>query len=300
MIRLMPLLLVALLTAAGSSPAALAEEEGTRIRTQTLRGPLHLLQGRGGNVVASVGFDGILLIDDDYAELGPAYEEAISALTQSKLMPGFVINTHWHTDHTGNNEFWASRGAVILGHRNVRGRMSTPQKIRSLDMVVEPSPPMALPMVTFADSLALHFNGTDIEVQHYPAGHTDGDSVIYYSQDNVVHMGDLYFKDAFPFIDLSSGGSVAGYIANVQAVLGRVDEQTLIVPGHGAVAGKADLERFLAMLKSTAEAVRGALDKGKSVEEITALTLGAEWASWGQGFINEAAWIATIAADHQQ
>jgi len=279
--------------------AASVAQEGD-VRTQALRGPLHLMQGRGGNVVASVGLDGILLIDDDYAELGPAYEKAIVALTESKLMPGFVINTHWHFDHTGNNAFWASRGAVIVGHRNVRRRMSTPQQIRALDMAVEPSPPMALPLVTFSDSLTLHFNGTDIEVQHYPAGHTDGDSVIYYSQDNVVHTGDLFFKDAFPFVDLSSGGSVAGYIANVEAVLARVDEQTLIVPGHGAVADKADLERFLAMLKSTTAAVRGALDKGMSVREITELSLGAKWASWGQGFIDEAAWIATIAEDHRR
>ncbi|MDZ7782921.1 MAG: MBL fold metallo-hydrolase [Halioglobus sp.] len=297
--RLTSLVCAAVVAVAAWPAVSLAQQAASGVSVEALRGPLHLLQGRGGNVVASVGFDGILLIDDDYAELGPEYEKAIAGLTEFGLMPGFVVNTHWHADHTGNNEYWASRGAVILAHENVRVRMSTPQEIEALDMQVEPSPRMALPMVTFEDSLALHFNGGDIEVQHYAAGHTDGDSVIYYVEDNVVHTGDLFFKDAYPFIDLSSGGSVDGYIASVEAVLSRVDDGTLIVPGHGDTANREDFERFLAMLKSTTEAVRTALDKGLSVEEIQQLTLGAKWADWGEGFIDEKAWIATIAADHR-
>lgn len=297
--RLTSFVFAAALAVLAWHPVSLAQQAASDVSVEALRGPLHLLQGRGGNVVASVGLDGILLIDNDYAELGPAYEKAIANLTEFGLMPGFVVNTHWHTDHTGNNEYWASRGAVILAHENVRVRMSNPQTIEALDRQVEPSPSMALPLVTFDDSVALHFNGGDIEVQHYPAGHTDGDSVIYYVQDNVVHTGDLYFKDAYPFIDLSSGGSVDGYIANVEAVLARVDDGTLIVPGHGDTANKEDFERFLAMLKSTTEAVRSALDKGLSIEEIQKLTLGAKWADWGKGFIDEQAWIATIAADHR-
>ena len=174
--------------------------------------------------------------------------------------------------------------------------MSSAQQIEALDMQVEPSPAMALPMVTYGDSLALHFNGNDIEVQHYPAGHTDGDSVIYYAQDNVVHMGDLFFRDAFPFVDLSSGGSVSGYIANVEAVLARLDDATLVVPGHGALAGKADLQRFLDMLRQTTASIHKALDGGKSVDQVIDAGLGRQWQSWGAGFIDEAAWIRTVAA----
>ncbi|MEZ5567005.1 MAG: MBL fold metallo-hydrolase [Halioglobus sp.] len=292
--------LAACMFAAASASAVLAAgaDEKT-VKVQALRGPLQLLQGQGGNVVASVGLDGILLIDNDYSEWGPVYEEVIAKFTEGALLPSFVVNTHWHFDHSGNNEYWAGRGAVILAHDNVRVRMAAGQTIEALDREIAPSPPLALPMVTFADSLALHFNGDTLEVQHYPGGHTDGDSVVFYARENVVHMGDLFFKDRFPFIDLSSGGTVAGYIRNVEAVLARVDDDTLIVPGHGSLASRADLERYLGMLKSTTNAVQGALDKGMSIEEITGLTLGAKWAAWGKGFIDEPAWIATIAADHR-
>lgn len=281
------------------APSLAQADPAAEVSVQALRGPLQLLQGKGGNVVASVGRDGILLVDTDYPEMRAAYESVVSEFAEAALMPGFVINTHWHFDHTGNNEFWAGRGAIVLAHENVRERMAAGQRIDALDMQVEASPPVALPIITFDDSLALHFNGDTIEVKHYPAGHTDGDSVVFYARENVVHTGDLFFKDRYPFVDLSSGGSIAGYISNVEAILARIDDDTLVVPGHGNIATRADLERFLGMLNSTTAAVQGALDKGMSVEEITALTLGAKWAAWGKGFIDEPAWIATIAADHQ-
>lgn len=155
---------------------------------------------------------------------------------------------------------------------------------------------MALPVVTYGDSLVVHFNGDDIEVQHYPQGHTDGDSVVYYSRENVVHMGDLFFKDAFPFVDIGSGGNVAGYIAAVEAVLARVDDQTVIVPGHGSVADRADLLRYHHMLTTTSAAVLDSLARGMTVEDLASRGLGDEWASWGKGFIDEARWISFIAA----
>ncbi|MDX1733845.1 MAG: MBL fold metallo-hydrolase [Halioglobus sp.] len=274
-----------------------AQETAATVSAQPLGGALHLLSGRGGNVVASIGLDGVLLIDNDYADLGPAYEEVLAGLTESGIAPGFVINTHWHGDHTGNNEYWGNRGAVLVAHRNVRTRLSTPQEIAALKRKVDPSPVIALPIVTFSESLALHFNDDDIEVQHYPAGHTDGDSVVFYSRQNVVHMGDLFFKDRFPFVDLSSGGSIDGYIANVEAVLARIDDGAVIVPGHGSLAGRDDLQRYLDMLRQTTSAVRAALQQGKSVEQVTAAGVGEQWDSWGAGFIDEASLIATIAAD---
>jgi cyclase len=237
-----------------------------------------------------------LLVDGDYAKLAPAYQQALSTLSQSDRAPRFIVNTHWHGDHTGSNEFWSSRGAVIVAHANVRQRMSSRQENKVSGRVVEPSPQDALPIVTYGDSLALHFNGGDIEVQYYPGGHTDGDSVIYYSQNDVVHMGDLFFNGAFPYVDIGSGGNVVDYIANVEAVLARVGNETLIVPGHGPLARQADLQRFHQMLLKTTATVKSALAQGMTVEMITQRGLGAQWTTWGQGFIDEAAWINSIAA----
>jgi glyoxylase-like metal-dependent hydrolase (beta-lactamase superfamily II) len=283
---------LALLLHAAPTPA---DSEKPQVSTTALKGPLHMLQGRGGNVVASVGQDGILLVDDDYAEYAPAYREALDALGKSGTEPRIVLNTHWHGDHTGSNGFWGQRGALLMAHDNVRRRMSTRQEMKAFDRVVEPSPPEALPVVTYGDSLVVHFNGDDVEVQHYANAHTDGDSVVYYARENVVHMGDLYFKDRFPFVDLHSGGNVFGYIAAVEAVLARVDEDTVIVPGHGSLANRADLKGYLDMLTRTSTSVKAALEGGASADEIIEKGLGAEWESYGSGFINEESWIRFIA-----
>ncbi|MEH6593181.1 MAG: MBL fold metallo-hydrolase [Halioglobus sp.] len=283
------------------SLTGLAQSEAPpSVRTTEVTPSLFLLQGRGGNVLASVGVDGILLIDADYAPFAPAYQNALAALAKTGSVPQFVINTHWHGDHTGGNAFWGEQGAVIVAHNNVRQRMSTRQEMKALGKVVEPSPAVALPVVTYGDSLALHFNGDDIEVQHFARGHTDGDSVVFFSAANVVHLGDHFFKDAFPFVDIGSGGSVSAYTANIAALLARVDETTIIIPGHGATsANKADLQRYHNMLVSTSAAVLSKLGQGLSVEDISAQGLDEQWQSWGQGFINEATWIATIAASEQ-
>lgn len=284
------LFLLPLLTPAGHADSA------PDVRVSELRGTLHLLQGRGGNVVASVGDDGILLIDDDYAPLAAAYQKALGALSGSTDTPRFVLNTHWHGDHTGANGYWAEAGAVIIAQANVRERMSKPSKSPITGEDVPARPAAALPVVSYANAMALHINGDDVELQYFPSGHTDGDSVVFFAAHNVVHMGDLFFNNAFPFVDVSAGGSLAGYIANVEAVLSRVDEQTLIVPGHGALASKADLERYLAMINSTREEVRAALAGGKTSEQISSQGLSAQWKPWGNGFIKEAQWIATLLA----
>ena len=272
-----------------------SEKPPPQVSTTALKGPLHLLQGRGGNVVASVGEDGILLVDDDYAEYASAYREALDKLGQSGTEPRIVLNTHWHWDHTGSNGYWGERGSLLMAHENVRRRMSTPQDMTAFDRVVEASPPEALPVVTYRDSLVIHFNGDDVEVQHYANAHTDGDSVVYYAGENVVHMGDLYFKDRFPFVDLDSGGNVFGYIAALEAVLARVDGDTVIVPGHGSLADRADLKGYIDMLTQTSTSVKTALEGGASVDEIVEKGLGSEWESYGGGFINEKSWIRFIA-----
>jgi cyclase len=294
--------LTAIFLSAVFASAAQSADEKPQVSTTALKGALYLLQGRGGNVMASVGDDGILIIDDDYAQYASAYQQALNELRPDSgetQTPSFVINTHWHGDHTGSNGFWAERGSVIVAHNNVRLRMSSRQETKALGTVVEPSPPSALPVVTYGDSLVLHFNGDEIEVQHFPRRHTDGDSTVFFTNENVVHMGDHFFKDAFPFIDLGSGGSVAGYTANVATLLTRVDSSTVIIPGHGSVANKTDLKRYYEMLTATTAAVKAALASGLSLAQVIEQGLGEQWSSWGRGFINEETWISTIAASRQ-
>ena len=271
------------------------EEKKPEVSVSALKGSLHLLKGRGGNVVASVGSDGILMIDDDYTEYAPAHHAALRGLAGDASVPTFVVNTHWHFDHTGGNNYWGEQGSVIVAHSNVRERMSRRQDMKAFNRVIEPSPAAALPVVTYGDSLVLHMNGDDVEVQHFPTGHTDGDSVIFFVGENVVHMGDHYFKDRFPFVDIGSGGNVLGFTKNIASVLARVDDSTVIVPGHGDLASKADLQRYLDMLESTTAIVRGKIEEGMTPEQIAEQGLGDEWKSWGSGFINEQAWISFIA-----
>lgn len=296
------LCLPALFAAAGLlAPPVLADshgEEAPAFATEPLKGPLHLLQGRGGNIVASIGDDGVLLVDADYADMAPAFARVVRELSGSTDTPRFLLNTHWHLDHTGGNALWGERGTVVMGHDNVRSRMASGGRIAALGVAQEASPKVALPVVTYGDAAALHFNGDTLELQHYPEGHTDGDSVVFFSEENVVHMGDLFFKDRFPFVDTSSGGSVDGYITGVQAVLERIDDSTVVVPGHGDVADRADLQRFADMLVATRDHVRGRLAAGASVEDVIEEGLGEEWAGWANpNFITEERWIGFLAAE---
>ena len=287
--------LVATTAALPVVPALAQEASQPAVTVTPIKGPLYALMGRGGMVVASVGDDGVLLVDANYRESAPAYDEQIRALAGDEAVPRFVVNTHWHLDHTGGNLFFAERGSVIIAHENIRVRMSTRQEMKRRNRVIEASPGPALPVVTYGDSVALHFNGDDIEVQHYPRGHTDGDSVVYFAAENVVHMGDLVFANRFPFVDIDSGGNVFGAIDNIAAVIARIDDQTVVVPGHGAITDKAGLADYHRMLVTTSNQVKEALAGGQSIEEITAAGLGDEWDSWGTGFIDEAAWIRSIA-----
>lgn len=281
------------------APVALYAQDGDAepsVSTTAIKGNLHLLQGKGGNVVASVGEDGILIIDDDYAEYAAAYHAALKQLSGGAGIPRFVINTHWHFDHVGTNGYWGERGSIIMAHSNVYQRMSTRQEMKAFKRVVEASPKAALPVVTYGDSILVHFNAEQLEIQHFPRGHTDGDSVVFFVQENVVHMGDHFFKDRFPFVDVGSGGNVLSYAENVASILARIDDTTVVVPGHGSLANKADLQRYHHMLTTTTAAVSGMLDQGMSVEDISAQGLGEEWESYGKGFINTQAWISFIAA----
>ena len=263
------------------------------VETTAIRDGLYLLQGRGGNVLASVGDDGVLLVDTDFGNYQPAYLEAVRGLDADGVR--FVINTHWHGDHTGGNAAWGESGSVVMAHDNVRLRMSTRQENKLFKRVTEPSPAAALPLVTYADSLALHANGETVEVQHYPSGHTDGDSTVTFVEVDVVHLGDHYFKDRFPFVDKDSGGTVNGFIANIAAILEKMGEKTVIVPGHGGLAERQDLDRYYRMLLATRDEVRRMQDQGMDLDAIKARGLSEQWKSWGEGFINEERWISFIA-----
>ncbi|RLQ22205.1 MBL fold metallo-hydrolase [Seongchinamella sediminis] len=274
-----------------------ADEQARTVTITPIKGPLYMLAGQGGRVVASVGEDGVLLVDNDYPAWSAAYAAALKKIDAAAGAPRFMLNTHWHNDHTGNNGFWAEQGALVMAHENIYQRMSTRQDMPALGSVVEPSPAIALPVVTYADSIALRFNGDVIQVQHFPHGHTDGDSVMFFTAQNVVHVGDLYFAGAFPFVDLDSGGDVQGYIGNVEQVLAMIDDDTIIVPGHArTVKNKQEYQAWINAIKASVSEISARLEAGKTVDEVIAKGLGADFAPYGQGFIKEAFWIRTVTA----
>ncbi len=280
-----------------SSLSIAQQAEPREVLVTPIKGALFMLSGRGGNTVASVGDDGVLLIDADYAEYAQTYAEALAGLTILKEPPRFLVNTHWHFDHVGGNAHWGEQGTVILAHENVYQRMTTRQEMKAVNRIVEPSPPAALPVVTYGDSIAIRFNGDTLQAQHFPSGHTDGDTIVFFTEANVVHMGDHYWVGVYPFVDLDSGGNVLGYIANVEKALAMMDEQTIVVAGHNSrsLMSKQDMQRDLIVLKQTTSKIEALLKQGKSVEEITGQGLGPDYAAYGQGFINEGAWISFVA-----
>ena len=250
------------------------------IETVPVSGSISMLIGSGGNIGVSAGNDGILIIDDQYAPLATKIKAALEALGSDT--PKFLLNTHFHGDHTGSNaDFGAA--SIIVAHENVRSRL-----------VAEDSPALALPVVTFDDNVTLHFNGEDITLIHMPNGHTDTDSVVMFEGSNVVHMGDHFFNAAFPFIDLANGGTVQGYLRNLEKALSWIADDTAVIPGHGPLGDKDALLSFYNVVKDTSIAIRVKKSQRMSKEEIVAAGLGDEYASWGQGFINEQRWIETV------
>jgi cyclase len=250
------------------------------IRTVPVSGPISMLVGSGGNIGVSVGSDGLLIIDDQYAPLAPKIKAALAELGSET--PKFLLNTHFHGDHTGGNAVFGI-GSVIVAQENVRSRL-----------MATDAPSSALPVVTFDDNITLHFNGEDITLLHMPAGHTDTDSVVLFEDSNVIHMGDHFFNGGFPFVDLSSGGTVQGYLRNLEKALSWIDDDTQVIPGHGPLGTKADLLKFYNVVKDTSTAIRIKKSQRMSQEDIVAAGLGAEYASWGTGFINEQRWIETV------
>lgn len=229
---------------------------------------VHVLYGQGGNIGVSTGRDGMFLIDDQYANLTDKVVEALARI--SPQQPRFVLNTHWHHDHTGGNENLAAKGSVIVAHDRVRERMTSENVNEFLKRTTPPSPPGALPVVTFNDSLSLHVNDDELRGIHVQAAHTDGDVFIHFRKANVIHTGDLVFAGMYPFIDIDSGGSVAGVIAAVDRMLALADKDTRVIPGHGKVTDRAGLEAYRQLLVVTSGRMRELVKAGKTLDEVLA------------------------------
>jgi glyoxylase-like metal-dependent hydrolase (beta-lactamase superfamily II) len=254
------------------------------IETVPVTGNISMLIGSGGNIGVSAGDDGLLIIDDQYAPLAAKIRAALSQLGSDT--PKFLLNTHFHGDHTGGNaDFGAA--SIIIAHENVHGRL-----------VAGDSPSTALPVITFDDDVTVHFNGEDITLIHMPRGHTDTDSVVMFEDNNVIHMGDHFFNGGFPFVDLASGGTVQGYISNLEKALSWIDDDTSVIPGHGPLGTKADLLAFYNVVKDTSTTIRVMKSQQMSAAEAVSEGLGDEYESWGQGFINEQRWIETVFASY--
>ena len=273
-------------------PVARAQNDFSKveIKSTQVAGNIYMLEGSGGNIGVSVGADGILIVDDQFAPLADKIRAALSKLGEGKLR--YILNTHYHGDHTGGNRVFGAEGTIVA-HDNVRKRLSGEVKAAGNNNA-PPQPAEALPVITFDNSLSVFFNGEEIRAMHVPHGHTDGDSVIYFTKANVVHMGDQFFNGMFPFIDLASGGSVEGYAHNVETVLGKIPAGAKIIPGHGPLATVDDLKKFSQMLNETIGIVRDRMKAGKTLDQIKAEGLPEKWNSWGQGFIKTPVWIETL------
>ncbi len=270
-------LLFAFAAAAGLPVRAMAQVnfDTVQVRAVPAGTGLYMLTGAGGNIGVSVGASGAFLVDDQFAPLSQKILAAVRALTDQPVR--FVVNTHWHGDHTGGNENLAAAGVVVVAHENVRVRMSSEQFIAALNSRSPPAPPRALPIVTFGAGVTFHLNGDDIHVVHVGPAHTDGDAIIHFSRANVLHMGDLFFNGRYPLVDLSSGGSFEGLIAALTTALRYANDSTRIIPGHGPLAGRADLVRYRDMLATIRDRVAALIRQGRSREQVIAARVTAEW-----------------------
>ena len=265
-----------------------------QIKVSKVAGNVYMLVGAGGNIGASVGDDGIVIVDDQYAPLAEKIQEALKGITDKPVR--FIINTHYHGDHTGGNEFFQKQ-APIIAQDNVRKRLEEGGQAGnggSLHMENKPQPKGALPIITFDHDITVHLNGEDIRALHFPAGHTDGDSVIYFPKSNVVHMGDDFVTYGFPFIDVDSGGSIDGMISGVEGAIAQLPPDVKIIPGHGGVSNLDDVRAYIKMLKETRVAVQGALDKKMTLEQMKEKKILDPWKKYAGEFVTADVFLETL------
>jgi cyclase len=262
-----------------------------QMKATKVSGNVYMLEGAGGNIGVSVGADGILIVDDQYAPLADKIRASLKELGQGKLR--FILNTHWHGDHTGGNVAFGPE-APIIAHDNVRKRMEVEQKSEFFKSTTPASPKEALPVITFNQTLTVHFNGEDIRAIHFPHGHTDGDSVVYFNSSNVVHLGDNFFAGRFPFVDLESGGSVEGLAKNIGEIIAKMPEGAKLIPGHGPLSTIDDLKSYHRMLLETTDIVRQKIAAGKTMDQIKTEGVPEQWKPWGTGFIKTEMWLEIV------
>ena len=274
-----------------------AQEEDfskVEIKVTPVAGTVYLLQGAGGNIGASVGEDGIVIVDDQYAPLVEQIRGALKGITDKPVR--FVINTHYHFDHTGGNAAF-SKTSTLIAHENVRKRLEkggVAGNGGSVRFDLKPEPKEALPIITYLHDVSLHLNGETIRALHYPSGHTDGDSVIYFEKSNVVHMGDNFVTYGFPFIDIMAGGSVEGMIKGVESAIAQFPADVKVIPGHGPICSKSDVTTYVTMLKETSAAVKKALAEKKTLEEMKEEKILEPWKKYSGDFISSDAFIETL------
>jgi glyoxylase-like metal-dependent hydrolase (beta-lactamase superfamily II) len=294
-VSLLPTLCLALGLAVGLAATAGAQsrEEG-ELTSTPVRGSVHVLvMPTAGNVGLSVGEDGAFLIDDQFAPMTAKITAAVRELTDQPIR--YVLNTHWHGDHTGGNANFGREGYVIVAHDNVRTRMSQEHFSQFFRAKVPPSPPEALPVITFSQRMTFHFNGDAIRVEHIPNAHTDGDAVFYFEKADVLHAGDVFVLYGYPFIDTVTGGSVDGMIAGLDRILAIIGPETRVIPGHGPVADATRVRAFRGMLVTVRDRIAALIREGKSLDEIVAARpLSDLDAEWGKGFIRQEQFLKVV------
>lgn len=277
--------LVALFAGAMLASPVLAQDRfaSVEMKTEQLGDSVYMMVGSGGNIGVSAGEDGLLIIDDQFEPLAEKISAALDSILKGKLR--YVINTHYHGDHTGSNAYMREvKDATVFAHDNVRVRLASKEGHNHVE----------LPVVTYEQGVKFHFNGDVLNVMHLSNAHTDGDSIVMFENANVLHTGDLFFNGLFPYIDIDAGGSVAGYIAAVETMITMINDDTRIISGHGPAGNKQQLQAFVDMIKQTSAIVKRLKIEGMPAEDIIEAGLGEEWASWSWNFINEERWINTL------
>lgn len=278
-----------------SASVTFAQQDFSQVEIQTVpvTHNIHMLMGRGGNIGVFTGDDGVFIIDDQFAPLSDKIFKAISTISDQPVR--FVLNTHWHGDHTGGNENFSQQNALIIAHENVRKRLLEGQAVNVFNRVVPPASEGALPVITFKKNINFHWNGDTVIVRHVGPAHTDGDSVIYFKQANVIHMGDLYFNGLYPYIDTHSGGRVLGVITSIEQILQQIDDKTKIIPGHGPLSNKLELQQYHQMLSTVYTRILALKQKGKTMEQVIAAKVSDEYDSvWGNGFLKPDKWVEVM------
>ncbi len=282
---------IACLTSAIAAPATAQDFTDVEITATEITPNVAVLFGQGGNIGVSHGEDGTILIDDQFAELTAKIQQAVAELGASPTR--FLVNTHWHFDHAGGNENFGSAGATIVAHDNVRIRLAEGGTV--VGNVAPPAPPEALPIITYDQGMTFNANGDTIELMFLGGGHTDGDTVVFWREANVVHMGDLMMHNlGWPFVDTGSGGNVEHLLGSLSRVIAMIDDDTVVIPGHGALATRSDLVAFHAMIAEGTARIRDLQETGITLEEAIAAAPVAGLSNASGGFISDDAFVTSV------